>query len=285
MVNEQADQLSEPSLVKKLMPFTGNFAYKTVLLFTVSFIIYLMSSVAGVMAVVPLWLTCVINTICAYLLFTPMHEAVHQNIKGRLKKYSWFENLIGWISGMSLMSPFPVFSHLHIKHHGHTNHPEKDPDYWVAADNAITVFFRCMTTYFAYYHHYRKDRQKLWSNPETRWGLVASILAFVVMNGAITWTGIAFGWAYPLLIYVVPAYLALGFLAFAFDWLPHHPHAVQQRYLDTRIILKPGLSTILVSQNMHLIHHLYSGIPYYHYGEALEVLEEKLNKEGAEIQK
>lgn len=95
--------------------------------------------------------------------------------------------------------------------------------------------------------------------------------------------GISQGWQYPLMTVIVPGFLSIGLLAFAFDWLPHHPHTIQQKYLDTRIILKPGLSIILVSQNMHLIHHLYAGIPFYHYGKALDVLKEKLKEKGSNI--
>ncbi|MEO9871634.1 fatty acid desaturase [Ekhidna sp.] len=285
MVETKQDEFSETVLATKLMPFTGKIAYRTIYLFLFSLIIYITSSLLGFQGFIPLWVTCIINTVCAYLLFTPLHEASHQNIKGKKRKLKWLENLIGWVSGLSLMAPFPMFRYLHIMHHGHTNHPEKDPDYWVASRNPIMMLLKCMTTYFAYYNHFRKDQKKLWTNVKTRKEYIVSTTTILFINVIIIWSGITFGWTFPLLIYVVPGYLALGFLAFAFDWLPHHPHDVQQRYLDTRIILKPGLNTILVSQNMHLIHHLYSGIPYYHYGDALKVLEAKLQKEGARIEK
>lgn len=284
-MSSDKDQLSESAIARKLMPFTGNFAYPTVYLFVASLLIYLASSILGAMHIVPLWLASAINTICAYLLFTPLHEAVHQNIKGRKKNLVWLENFIGWIAGLSLMIPFPVFHHLHIVHHGHTNDPKNDPDYWVAGKNPMAIFIRCMTIYFVYYYHFIKATKKLRSTSKGKNVIISTVFVFTILNGVIIWLGVGYGWTYPIFIYVVPAYLALGFLAFAFDWLPHHPHSVQQRYLDTRIILKPGLSTILVSQNMHLIHHLYSGIPYYHYGDALEVLEEKLEKEGANIER
>ena len=31
----------------------------------------------------------------------------------------------------------------------------------------------------------------------------------------------------------LPGTLAIGLLAFAFDWLPHHPHSERGRYVDT----------------------------------------------------
>jgi len=48
--------------------------------------------------------------------------------------------------------------------------------------------------------------------------------------------GMQSGWSYPLFLWILPALFAVGFLAFAFDYLPHHPHSVQARYLDTRTI-------------------------------------------------
>ena len=182
------------------------------------------------------------------------------------------------------MAPFPVFRSLHLIHHNHTNNPEKDPDFWVASRTIPTLIARCLTIYFAYHYHYVKNIAQLSRNGKTKKGIIASAVVFLAMNSLIVFSGIQFGWHYVLAIYVLPAIFALAFLAFAFDWLPHHPHAIQQKYLDTRIILRPGLSTILVSQNMHLIHHLYSGIPFYHYADAYKVLEKKLKEEGARVE-
>jgi fatty acid desaturase len=67
----------------------------------------------------------------AYLIFTPLHEAVHETIAGKNSRRVWLERLIGHISGFVLLAPYPGFKALHLHHHQHTNDPVEDPDYWV----------------------------------------------------------------------------------------------------------------------------------------------------------
>lgn len=87
----------------------------------------------GALNIIPLCLVCITNTIFAYLLFTPLHEAGHKNISGKKGEYRMLEECIGWLSGLVLMSPYPIFRYLHNEHHKHTNNPDKDPDYWVVS--------------------------------------------------------------------------------------------------------------------------------------------------------
>lgn len=274
---------SEHEVAKQLMAYTGHVAAPTIFLFIISFSAFIVFSLLGAFSIIPLWVTTVFNTVMAYLLFTPLHEAGHQNIKGKNRKLIWLENSIGWISGLVLMAPFPMFKYLHNEHHKHTNDPKLDPDFWVASSNYTLLFLKCMTIYFDYIYHYVGSARKLLSMNKSKRELIISAISFYGIIGVIVWTGINFGWLYPLCIWVFPAIFALAFLAFAFDWLPHHPHAIRQRYLDTRIVLKPGLTTLLVSQNMHLIHHLYSGIPYYNYGHAYQILKHQLEEKGSRI--
>lgn len=275
--------LSNYEIAKKLMEYTGKVAWPTITMFLICFSLYTIFIVLGMLDFMPLWLVCVVNTVLAYLLFTPLHEAGHKNISGKKGEYRMLEELIGWCSGLALMAPYPIVRYLHNEHHKHTNHPEKDPDYWVASRNYFVLFLKCMTIYFDYVYQYFRKTKLLWQKKENQIELILSGMFIHSFNALMIIWGVNQGWAYPILMVIIPGYVALGLLAFAFDWLPHHPHAVQQKYLDTRIILKPGLSTILVSQNMHLIHHLYAGIPFYHYGSALKVMKAMLKSKGAPI--
>ncbi|MEL7003571.1 MAG: fatty acid desaturase [Bacteroidota bacterium] len=284
MIDDKVTTSQSNHHARELMKYTGHTAMPTLYLFIFSFCAYIFFSVSGAMHWTPLWVVSIANTILAYLLFTPLHEAGHQNIKGRNRNLSVIENAIGWLSGLTLMAPFPMFRYLHNLHHKHTNDPKHDPDFWVASRNYVILFVKCFTIYFEYIIHYILLIPQLSKEKKARKELAINSLSFILMIALIVYSGITFGWVYPLFIVVLPAIIALAFLAFAFDWLPHHPHAVRQRYLDTRIILKPGLTTLLVSQNMHLIHHLYSGIPYYHYADAYDVLKEELIKKGANIE-
>jgi ring-1,2-phenylacetyl-CoA epoxidase subunit PaaE len=71
-------------------------------------------------------------------------------------------------------------------------------------------------------------------------------------------------------VLLIPGRIALGVLAWWFDWLPHHGLEVTQRknrYRATRIRigLEWLLTPVLLYQNYHLVHHLHPSIPFYRY--------------------
>lgn len=113
--------------------------------------------------------------------------------------------------------------------------------------------------------------------------IIGTISIFLIYGGSIALSAVI-GWQYMFWLWLIPALTAATFLAFAFDWLPHHPHGVQKRYLDTRIILFPGFTFFLLSQNMHLIHHLYPNIPFYQYGKVFKKMRSYLEQKGANIE-
>ena len=264
--------------------YVGHVAWRTVGLALFVLLLLVGSSTLAQLGHLSFWWAIPLNTIAIYLLFTPAHEAAHGNIKGRAMGYKWLEDAVGWVSSMSFTAPLPMFRRIHLIHHTHTNDPHEDPDYWVADRRLWMVILRCFTVMGDYYYHYFRRTKELLASPHTRREWWQSIAGLVIAYAAVIGWGLTAGWVYPLLLWLLPALLATAFLAFVFDYLPHHPHSIQQRYLDTRIILFPGLSTLLVSQNMHLIHHLYPGIPYYHYGDTFELLEEELRDKGANIE-
>lgn len=264
-------------------PFIGEFAWKTALLFLVSLSVLVFSTYAASVEVLPYWATILINTIAIYLLFTPAHEAVHGNIRGRYHNLIWLEKLIGGISSFSFTAPYPVFKHVHLTHHKHTNDPIEDPDYFVKGENIFIVLLKCSGIVFSYHFHYWRHAKTFFKTAAGRKDFLISNLLFgVLWIFVISW-GMQSGWQAPVLLWILPTWLATTFLALVFDWLPHHPHAVQKRYLDTRIILFPGLTTFLLSQNMHLIHHLYPSVPFYNYGKVFKNVREDLEEKGARI--
>jgi fatty acid desaturase len=69
-----------------------------------------------------------------------------------------------------------------------------------------------------------------------------------------------------LALWVLPGWLAGGLLAFAFDWLPHHPHGDTGRFTNARMLDGGWLLTVLmVGQDAHLVHHLWPKVPFYRY--------------------
>ena len=79
------------------------------------------------------------------------------------------------------------------------------------------------------------------------------------------------GWLnYYLLLFIVPNRITAVFLAITFDFLPHYPHQAQAKdepfqCTSNRIGMEWLLTPVLLSQNYHLVHHLYPTVPFYRY--------------------
>ncbi|MEO1084621.1 MAG: fatty acid desaturase, partial [Acidobacteriota bacterium] len=219
-----------------------------------------------------------LQTVLAYLAFTPLHEASHGNIAGRERRLKGLERTLGWLSGVPLLVPFPAFRKLHLDHHGHTNDHEQDPDFWVAGDSRWAVLGRCLTILPHYYWRIVAGAVR---SPSTRDSAsIGALLGYAALAAAFTAAGHG---AWVLATWVGPALLAAALLAFAFDWLPHHPHSERSRYRNSRILLYPGLGLLLASQNLHLIHHLYPRIPFYRYAPFFREVRTTLESKGAPI--
>ena len=148
----------------------------------------------------------------------------------------------------------------------------------MATRNPLSLVLRCFSILPDYFFHFlaRPDEQtRRWL-----WVLLSGEGVLLALTGLFAYFA---GWIYPLVLWVGPALCALALLAFAFDWLPHHPHTNRERYRDTNVILFPGLTFVLLSQNYHLIHHLYPTIPFYSYGRVFRKLRPFLEEQGSPI--
>lgn len=225
-----------------------------------------------------------LNAIATYVLFTPMHEAGHGNISGKQHDKRWINEVVGWIAGLPLFAPYYLFKVLHFRHHAHTNHPEKDPDHWVAAQHFAKLLLTASTIFPLYMV---EGLRVLWQEKqaarivkrELRIGYYVLLVMIVVVIVLVN----QFGWYWPVMLWLFPALLAQITLAITFDWLPHHPHEHQERYLNTRVFDIPALSVLMLSQNYHLMHHLYPNIPFYHYRDAYQEMEEEIKAKGTTI--
>ena len=80
-----------------------------------------------------------------------------------------------------------------------------------------------------------------------------------------------------------PALLAILFLALTFDFLPHYPYDSRARFLDTRIYPSRFFNAVLLGQNYHLIHHLWTTIPWYRYQRVFRAIRPELEARGSRI--
>ena len=193
----------------------------------------------------------------AYLAFTPMHDAAHRSIS----RIRWINELAGRVAIVPLFGPFTAVRYVHLEHHKHTNEPDADPDHWSGRGPRLLLPLRWLSQDLHYYVVYlraaRPRREKL----ET----YATLVLFVAIACALVATGhgrtLLVGW-------LIPARLAIGVLAFAFDYLPHRPHHVparQDRFAATHVFEGRIKCAATLGQSLHRVHHLYPGVPFYRY--------------------
>jgi beta-carotene hydroxylase len=221
---------------------------------------------AGVLPAVPgvLWLA-----VCIYVSFTVLHEGMH----GTAHRSKTVGHAMARVCGLLLMAPLPLFRGVHHEHHGHANDPDRDPDLIVAWGPSWLRPLSLMFTLPMYRWYF--FRKRLWRDAA---GLREAVVTDVALVSFLVW-GFVWGPAsWILLLWIAPLSLTALWLGFAFDYLPHYPHSQQGRYYDTRIYPGRIASVIFLGQNYHLIHHLWTTIPWYRYQEVFEAIEPELRE-------
>lgn len=222
----------------------------------------------------PWWTTLPINAVGIYLGFTVLHEAMH----GIAHPNRTVNAALGRLGGLPLTISFPLFRGVHYEHHSHTNDPRRDPDFIVAHAPRILLPLWCVAVVVEYRAKFYGRR--LWRDRVE----VAEALAWDAALALVIIAAIAGGWIVPLLVtWLAPAVLAVLFLAFTFDFLPHYPYDTDRRYFDTRIYPGRALNALLLGQNYHLIHHLWTTIPWFRYQRVFTEIRIDLERRGCRI--
>jgi len=220
------------------------------------------------------WATIAVNAVAIYVGFTPLHEAMH----GVAHTSPAANGVIGRLGGLPLAISLPLFRGVHYEHHSHTNDAVRDPDLVVAHRPRALAPLWGLGILLSYRRAFYGRR--LW---RTRGQLVEALVVDVAENVLIV-VALVGGWFGTLaVVWLVPAVLAVVFLAFAFDFLPHYPYDTGARYFDTRIYPGRALNTVLLGQNYHLIHHLWTTIPWYRYRRVFAATERELAARGCRI--
>jgi len=177
-----------------------------------------------------------------------------------------------------LMLPYPLFRAAHLAHHSHTNDEEQDPDMMVAKRPALLapLWFLWTPIHYRVMVYGRGMLRGRGAKLESM-GTDAAVVAIIV---AAIWSGHG---ALLAQLWLIPASIAILWLALAFDLLPHYPQTSEERYYDTRVYPGRFLNALLLGQNYHLVHHLWTTIPWYRYVRAFEDVEADLIARGAPI--
>lgn len=251
----------DPQAFKELIT-RPQVAWPTVGLFGVALVAYLGSTVMGVTGGWPTWASVALNAVCAYWMFTVVHDASHNS----LSLHRWFNDGLGRIASLTLL-PLPIFRafrFIHMQHHRFSNEAD-DPDHWVGQGSKWTLLLRCALMDLHYLVWYA-PRIKARPRDEVRDTVVSAIVGVAVLAALIS---LGWGWE-VLLFWLLPARIAVTFLALAFDYWPHSPYKAteaENKYIATSV--RAGgewwLTPLLLAQNYHLVHHLYPLVPFYRY--------------------
>ncbi|MCA3012789.1 MAG: fatty acid desaturase [Myxococcaceae bacterium] len=221
------------------------------------------------------WSGLVVMALGAYVSFTPLHDATHRAVAS---KHPWLNDAVGRLAVVPLFGPYLAFRFVHLEHHAHTNEADADPDQWSARGPAALLPLRWVTQDLYYYAVYLRA-----GRPPAEVADVVISLALLVGGVALL---VATGHGALALAWLVSSRLALGALAFAFDWLPHRPHTVLQRedrFRATTMRLGLGWQVLLVNQSHHLVHHLQPQVPFYKYPDLWKAQEGELRARGAVV--
>lgn len=223
------------------------------------------SAALALAGVWPWWVSTLISGAASYLLFTVAHDASHHAASCDRRLNTWMGRI-----ATPLFAPhaaFPVWRFIHMQHHRFTNHHDDglDPDGYTMRGPAWQRPLRWLTIDLYYMVFYLP---KLKSRPRTE---KIEMAVQLVLVAGITAAAIAAGYGFEILVlYYLPCRLAILFLAFAFDWLPHnglHHKPTEDKLKTTRnrVGYERLLSPALLYQNYHLVHHLHPVVPFYRY--------------------
>ena len=235
------------------------------MLLVAAFAIFGLSTFAYMQGALSLFWAILLNTIAAYISFTPAHDASHNAVSTNRQLNEW----VGRIA-TALQSPVPffrTFRYIHMQHHRFTNDETKDPDVYAGTGPRWLLPFKWATLDLNYFYYYFKPSVFMKRPNSERRELYLAFLFGIVVFAAVTLAG---GLEYYLLLFFIPTRITAVFLALTFDFLPHYPHHAHAkdepfRCTSNRVGMEWLLTPVLLYQNYHLVHHLYPTVPFYRY--------------------
>lgn len=220
-------------------------------------------AIAGVL---PLWLGCAIVSVFVAGGYVVAHEAMHSNLGKEGTPQRFWNELTGTIAMIPMMLPFSMVKEMHLLHHLHTNHSDKDPDAIHAAPNVVMALVQSWLNRQpgkgGTAARWRRHCAEL-GTPAAKRAVIQSMLYQLVIMGfffAMAWRGYAIEVA---LLWWLPRHIGLSYIHAVLSWAPHHPHGGTGRYDSTRIFRHRLGYVLSMGIEYHLIHHLHPHIPFH----------------------
>ncbi len=239
-------------------------AVPTLMLLVVGLAMWIGSTVLYIGDSISWWAVIPLNALAGYLLFTVAHDAGHHSASNK----KWLNDLMGRLATplFALHAAFPVWRFIHMQHHRFTNHDDgDDPDHFTMSGPAWQKPLRWLTLDY-YYVVFYLPKLRTRKRPEQIEGIIGLVLgvgvpiAFIATGNVVIW----------LMVLFIPSRVAILWLAYAFDYLPHrdlHHKPSEDRLKTTRNRIggERWVSPLLLYQNYHLVHHLHPVVPFYKY--------------------
>jgi beta-carotene hydroxylase len=252
---------------KELLSPPGDFN-PTLLMFLVVVMMLVLSNFGYWLWEWPHWLCFSVNTLALHCSGTVIHDACHQSAhRNRI-----VNAILGHCSALILAFAFPVFTRVHLQHHGNVNHPKDDPDHYVSTGGPLWL----IAVRFLYHEVFFFQR-RLWRNYELLEWFISRLIVITIVYISVQYHFLG----YILNFWFIPAFLVGITLGLFFDYLPHRPFVERNRWKNARVYPGKVLNILILGQNYHLIHHLWPSIPWYNYQPAYYLMKPLLDEKGS----
>jgi beta-carotene hydroxylase len=252
---------------KELLSPPGDFN-PTLLMFLVVVMMLVLSNFGYWLWEWPHWLCFSVNTLALHCSGTVIHDACHQSAH----RHRIVNAILGHCSALILVFAFPVFTRVHLQHHGNVNHPKDDPDHYVSTGGPLWL----IAVRFLYHEVFFFQR-RLWRNYELLEWFISRLIIITIVYISVQYHFLG----YILNFWFIPAFVIGITLGFFFDYLPHRPFVERNRWKNARVYPGKVLNILILGQNYHLIHHLWPSIPWYNYQPAYYLMKPLLDEKGS----
>jgi beta-carotene hydroxylase len=243
-----------------------------------------------------MWVGFGCNSLIAYAFYTVHHDATHKAISGRNPRWLWLDTVCGDMAACSLKLEFRGYANNRLRHHARTN-STGDPDLlvkgplwrapmkWATLVVLSTVAALPMGERLVVPIILRLDPDSARPTSPRELASNARLRRFAQLGLVVLLVSVPFGAFWPaLVLWWLPGWVGILILMVLFQWLPHFPFDRTDRFGATRVNRFIGSRWMVMQQDLHLIHHLYPSIPWYHYRAAFRELRAFLEANDAIIQ-
>jgi fatty acid desaturase len=215
-------------------------------------------------------------------LFAPAHEATHQTAFASRRA----NLIVGWLAACPSLLNLHFYTAFHFAHHRHTQVLGQDPELDMEVPNNLRAYVRRILG-VPYWRLrllvigdcWRGDlRRYPYVSEQAAPTIIRSVRAMsAVMVGGSLVSGILFGWATPVMFWVLPQLLGQPFLR-AYVLAEHTGCTMDRNGLTNTRTTLTNTAVRLLMWNMpyHAEHHLYPSIPFHRLADAHALIRDRL---------